>query len=173
MTSATPDREIERRFLVDLDVARQLTKKLPSRLIEQAYLPGSGDWQIRSRQTKHRNKTSYLLTMKRHVSHGICDEIQLTSDEATHLNFLAVNKVVLAKNRTYHDLDCRSVLELDVYCDEALIPGYAIAEVEVESLDDPIVLPNWVGREITGEKEFSNHALFMKLISRLFGEEKC
>lgn len=170
MKNAAPDREIERRFLVDLAIAKQIALPLTKNVIEQTYLPGSGDWQIRSRQTKRQGSTSYLLTMKRHVSYGICDEIQLSSDEATHRNFLSASGAALVKNRTYHDLECGSVLELDIYYDEDLIPGFAIAEVEVDSLDDPITLPDWIGPEITGEKEFSNHALFMKLIS---GEEKC
>lgn len=170
MNNPAPSREIERRFLVDLAIATELAQPLTQNVVEQTYLPGSGDWQIRSRQTKRRDTTSYLLTMKRHVSHGTCDEIQLSSDQAVHHNFLIVSGAALVKNRTYHDLECGSVLELDIYHDETLVPGYAIAEVEVDSLDDPIVLPDWVGREITGEKEFSNHALFEKLIS---GEEKC
>ena len=72
------------------------------------------------------------------------------------------------KQRT--EISFRQAAPLDIYYDEDLIPGFAIAEVEVDSLDDPITLPDWIGPEITGEKEFSNHALFMKLIS---GEEKC
>ena len=173
MTGVLPDvaitREIERRFLVPIDVARKYAMLAPAKLIEQTYLPGTGDWQIRSRRIESLESESFLLTMKRHVSHGECDEIELGGSESAHRDFIIASGTALAKERTCHDLACGSTLELDIYRDAWLVPGHAIAEIELPSLDNPVSLPVWIGREVTGERELSNHQLFLKLVK---GEEK-
>ena len=174
MIDAVPDvtitREIERRFLVPLDVAREHAVRTGAKLIEQTYLPGTGDWQIRSRRIETFEGESFLLTMKRHVSRGECDEIELGGSQSAHKDFILAGGAVLIKERTCHPLACGSTLELDIYFDQSLVPDHAVAEIEVASIDQEIALPDWIGREITGEKEFSNHALFCKLMEK---EETC
>ena len=160
-------KEIERRFLVPLDPPLALLpKRTAIHFIEQTYLPGTGDWQIRSRKTTFDGQIEYRLTMKRHVSIGECDEIELPGNLETHQEFIATSGQSLKKGRTKHLLPCGAILEFDIYDEKSLIHGYGIAEIELETLDQPVILPNWIGREITGEKELSNHALYMQLMGK-------
>ena len=38
---------------------------------------------------------------------------------------------------------------------EGLLKGVVLAEVELESLDQPIVMPDWIGHEVTAEPPYS------------------
>lgn len=158
--------EIERRFLVPLDVAiKQAAKKKPA-IIEQSYLMQTGKWQIRTRKRIEKNKIDYTLTMKRRVKLGTSIEIEETSSKAMHESIVALTGKVLVKQRTHHQLATGQVLELDIFRDEDLVPGYAIAEIEVISLDEEVALPDWLGEEITGAPGYSNAKLFKKIIER-------
>jgi adenylate cyclase len=44
--------------------------------------------------------------------------------------------------------------EVDVFTGENA--GLVIAEVELEEIDQPVELPAWVGREVTGDRRFFN-----------------
>jgi len=47
--------------------------------------------------------------------------------------------------------------EVDVY--DGLMDGVVIAEVELDHEDRALELPDWVGREITGDVSFSKHRM--------------
>lgn len=47
--------------------------------------------------------------------------------------------------------------EVDVF--EGAYRGLVTAEVEMTSEDDAPSLPTWLGREVTGDKRYSNQAL--------------
>jgi adenylate cyclase len=49
------------------------------------------------------------------------------------------------------------VWEIDEYCGAA--KGLVLAEVELERPDQPFVLPDWVGREVTHDKRYRNLAI--------------
>jgi CYTH domain-containing protein len=49
------------------------------------------------------------------------------------------------------------VWEIDVYGGE--LEGLVVAEVEMRSEDETPELPSWLGRELTGDRRFSNQAL--------------
>jgi CYTH domain-containing protein len=77
-----------------------------------------------------------------------------------------MSAAVIIKTRTRHSLSCGNVLELDIYDDPLLLPGHAVAEVELQTIDAHVDLPEWLGREITGESGTSNHALFLSLLEK-------
>jgi len=162
-----PDRrtEIERRFLVPLDVAIGRASDTPSARIEQCYLQGTDEWQVRSRRILENGEESYLLTMKRRIGHGEDHEIELPGTREAHEQ-MTMSGAVIVKTRTRHALSCGNVLELDIYEDPLLLPGYAVAEVELQSIDAHVELPGWIGEEITGDAGTSNHARFLSLIER-------
>lgn len=165
-TELTPiSKEIERRFLVPLEEAERQASGRTTRHIEQCYLQDTGGWQIRSRKILEEGEESYVLTMKRSIGHGESHEIELPGDAETHGQIRASSGVI-AKRRTLHELTCGNVLELDIYEDLDILPGHAVAEVELPSIDAEVHLPEWLGREITGEKGTSNHALFLLLLQR-------
>ena len=55
--------------------------------------------------------------------------------------------------------------EIDLF--EGENSGLIIAEIEIPTPDYPIELPNWIGRELTGQDDvWSNYALAMKLYDK-------
>ena len=165
-TAETPiSKEIERRFLVPLEQAEKQASGKPFDLIEQCYLQDTGSWQVRSRRILRDGEESYLLTMKRGIGHGEDHEIELPGTRETHEQIKG-SSAVIAKRRTRHPLPCGNVLELDIYDDLLILPGHAVAEVELPAIDARVDLPEWLGREITGEGGTSNHALFLLLLER-------
>lgn len=157
--------EIERRFLVPIEQAMRHTSKAAA-YIEQCYLTDSGDWQVRSRMKLSDGKKSYFLTMKKAISHGKCIEIEQPGSCHTHAQIHLSSGALLKKTRSIHALSRGHFLELDIFDDKTLIPGFAIAEVEVASLEEDVALPSWLGREITGEKSYSNRSLYDQLLQR-------
>lgn len=165
-TAETPiSKEIERRFLVPLEQAERQALGKPFDVIEQCYLQNTGSWQVRSRRILRAAEESYLLTMKRGIGHGEDHEIELPGTRETHEQIKG-SSPALIKRRTRHSLACGNVLELDIYDDLLIIPGHAVAEVELSAIDARVDLPGWLGREITGESGTSNHALFLALLER-------
>lgn len=59
---------------------------------------------------------------------------------------------VLAKTRNYVSHDGLT-WEIDVY--EGLLEGVVIAEVELDREDRRLELPDWVGREVTGDANYT------------------
>jgi CYTH domain-containing protein len=47
--------------------------------------------------------------------------------------------------------------EVDVY--DGILDGVVIAEVELDRADREVPLPDWVGREVTGDARFSKHRM--------------
>lgn len=156
-------REIERRFLVDIGTAHAMAAGLPVAAYSQCYLPHTGIWQMRARRVTAAGATSYTTTLKRGVSHGVCDEIEDHTTENVWRQYLHAAGYSLDKTRGRMMLDDGLVLEIDIYEDEDLLPGHAVAEVELPRIDHPVALPRWLGREITGDDFYSNHALFALL----------
>lgn len=155
--------ECERRFLVPLAACAGEIENLNSRKIEQCYLPGTGNWQVRARKTVAGNSVQHFLTMKQDVSFGTVHEIEQEATAETWEQIKLAAGAVLAKTRTELPLPCGHVLEIDEYQDASLLPGYAVAEVEVASLHSKVDLPSWIGEEITGNKTFSNRTLFNRV----------
>jgi CYTH domain-containing protein len=46
---------------------------------------------------------------------------------------------------------------VDVF--EAALSGLALAEIELQSADQKIELPDWIGKEVTGDKRYYNSQL--------------
>jgi CYTH domain-containing protein len=59
---------------------------------------------------------------------------------------------VLEKTRSYVSHDGLT-WEIDVY--EGLLEGVVIAEVELDRADRMLELPDWVGREVTGDANYT------------------
>ena len=50
--------------------------------------------------------------------------------------------------------------EIDVYHGD--LAGLVVAEVEMTHEDDRPVMPEWIGREVTGNYRYSNHFLALE-----------
>lgn len=152
---------VERRFLVDAEAAERATKGRAIELIEQTYLPRSGEWSMRSRKIGATN-SRYILTMKHLIAVGENAEIEQEGCAATHLQFFTQSGVLLRKTRCFIPLSSGHSLQLDIFLNEVL-QGLAIAEVGLERLDEAVQLPSWLGPEITGKRGYSNGSLFERL----------
>ena len=144
--------EIERRFLVRGDAWRaQVTW---SRRLQQGYLAGSA--QGLTLRVRSDGEGAAWLTLK-YPAFGIArHEFEYAIPPGDAAALLERSDARLSKWR--HGLNLAGGdWVLDVF--EAENAPLVIAEVELEHADQPLQLPGWCGREITGEGCFSNAAL--------------
>lgn len=147
-------KEIERKFLVASDDWR---KEVDSgRRFQQAVIFSQGDRTLRIRTVddKHARLTVKIgidgSTMSRHEFEyevPIADAEELL--KLAHGNTISKTRYEVARNN--------HVWEIDVY--EGRFEGLVVAEVELKSEDEKPELPSWLGRELTGDRRFSNQAL--------------
>lgn len=150
--------EIERRFLVRKDV-RHLCRN-GVRMV-QGYLPSDGVSTVRVRIAEDQ-ATLTIKSLKR----GACrDEVEhlLELDFARQLLLHSCDGRVIEKTRYRH---CQDGLcwEIDVF--EGENSGLVIAEVELETPDQTVPLPDWIGAEVTTLRAYGNSALSRAPIRR-------
>lgn len=144
--------EIERRFLLDGAPALEGGERL-----RQGYLADEGDVSIRVRVTER----AATLTVK--AGSGLSRtevEVAISLEQAEVLwPHTEGRRIVKIRHRVPLDSSGRSIAEVDEY-DEALA-GLWIVEVEFDSEDaaTSFVPPQWFGREVTGERAWTNAAL--------------
>ncbi len=145
-------KEIERKFLVANDSWRsQATSATPMR---QAYLSVNHDRSIRVR-TSHDETAK--LTVKFGSGSLVRDEFEysIPFEDAAEMIEFAVGNVI---EKVRYTVDVSGFTwEVDVF--EGAYRGLVIAEVELKSETDCPALPDWVGREVTGDRRYSNQAL--------------
>ncbi len=54
--------------------------------------------------------------------------------------------------------------EVDVF--SGVNAGLVLAEIELPAADTPVTLPDWLGREVTQDPRFTNHALSVHPFTR-------
>jgi CYTH domain-containing protein len=145
-------KEIERKFLVATDGWRQNADK--GIRLRQAYIVTMGDRSLRVRI--HGNKRA-RLTIKIGKSSLVRNEYEydLPIDDARELLTQAVGIVI--EKRRYRVPYKGFTWEVDVY--EGALEGLVVAEVEMKRETDLPDLPAWLGREITGDRRYSNQSL--------------
>ena len=144
-------KEIERKFLVRGDHWRNLvTERL---ILRQGYIASMDGRSVRVRLT---NDTKATLTIK--IGKAMTRdefEYEIPVDDAEELLGTAIGLVI---EKTRHKVPFKDfVWEVDVF--RGAHRGLVIAEVEMSSENDNPELPDWIGREVTGEYRYSNQAL--------------
>jgi adenylate cyclase len=149
-------KEIERKFLVSGQRWRSLADEGVS--IRQTYLIAQDD---RSLRVRLYGDGRARLTIKVGHTALVRDEYEFDIDrgEAEDMLRHAVG-VVIEKVRFEVPYEGH-LWEVDVY--DGAHRGLVIAEVELSSIHDEPVLPNWVGQEVTGENQYSNQAMALGL----------
>ncbi|SMC43398.1 CYTH domain-containing protein [Rhizobium sp. RU36D] len=145
-------KEIERKFLVANDDWRAVVKKSIS--IRQAYIASMDDRSVRIRI---RDGDSARLTIKIGTNMLVRDEFEyaIPVADAEEMMTLAIGRVI---EKTRHHVEFGGFLwEVDVFSGAHL--GIVIAEVELQDQSDSPALPAWLGREVTGERRYSNQWL--------------
>jgi adenylate cyclase len=145
--------EIERKFLVER--APDWLAERPSEEIEQGYLTESDD----SVQVRLRRKgRDAILGVKRGTGRVREEtEVDLPPEQADALWPLTEGRRI-SKVR-YRVEEDEMTIEVDVYRDA--LDGLSVAEIEFpsERAADGFEAPGWLGRELTGERDFDNDIL--------------
>jgi CYTH domain-containing protein len=146
-------KEIERKFLVASDGWRE--KARMGKSFRQAIVFSEGDRTLRIRAV---NRKKAQLTIKIGIDgHMVRHEFEydVPIEDAEELLALANGKTI-TKTR-YEVRHARHVWEIDVY--GGALDGLVVAEVEMRSEKEELDLPGWLGREVTGDRRYSNQAL--------------
>ena len=146
--------EIERKFLVASDDWRKEVNS--GRSFKQAVIFANGDRTLRIRTVDDKQAR---LTLKIGVDGSQMSrhefEYEVPIADAEELLKLA-NGATISKTR-YDIPRGDHIWEIDVY--DGALEGLVVAEVEMKSEDEKPERPSWIGRELTGDKRFSNQAL--------------
>lgn len=144
--------EIERKFLVENGDWREATET--SRRIVQAYLALDGDVSVRVRISDDR---AARIAVKIGQSGLNREEFEYPVPLEDARRMIAANARRLIEKTRYTVTFEGFLWEIDAY--QGALSGLVIAEVELESEDDDPRLPAWVGREVTGDNDWSNARL--------------
>ncbi len=142
-------KEIERKYLVRTDGWRSGVSSSSSFL--QAYIASGKDRSVRVRIMDGRNAR---LTIKIGRDLFARDEFEydIPLEDAREMSEQALG-VVLEKTRYLVPYEGYT-WEVDVYA--GAYTGLVVAEVEIASEKEQPALPAWIGKEITGDRRYSN-----------------
>ena len=145
--------EIERKFLVNSTDYRDMASS-HSR-IRQGYICRESGRTVRIRIRDGRG----FLTIKGPSPNGISRyefEKEISLDEAEHL-FELCQPGVIDKTRYLVPMTDGHVFEVDEFYGDN--EGLTMAEVELSSVDESFEKPDFIGRDVTGDRRFYNSSL--------------
>ncbi|WP_244480301.1 CYTH domain-containing protein [Rhizobium sp. Root1220] len=131
-------------------------------MFRQGYVITGGDNLLRVRIIDERWARLTIKFRRRGLSREEY-EYEIPHEEAAELLFHASGGVI---EKTRYTVSHEGfVWEVDVFV--GLHIGLTIAEIEMAREDDRLPLPPWIGREVTGDKRYSNRSLARKSTSKL------
>lgn len=149
--------EIERKFLVAGDGWRP--QVVSSKRIRQAYLSTGGAAAVRVRIVDERRARLTIKSSGKSGSPALSRaefEYSVPVEDALAMLDLRAGQIV-EKTRHLVPAGNGRTWEVDVF--GGAHEGLVIAEIELEAPDEPVALPDWVGREVTGDPRYGNVAL--------------
>ena len=158
--------EIERRFLVSDEAFKSLNLDTKtSKVINQCYIShGNGVVRVRSILNVGDDSRQGIVSFKKRVASCKCleYEYEIPANEARQLmrNFKMEDTFEVSKCRFIKTGKDGLVWEIDLFIGDNL--GLIVAEVELDSVDQEIDIPEWVGEEITDENKYANIYLSKK-----------
>ncbi len=141
--------EIERKFLVKGDFRPFVTH---SAHIAQAYLCISEERTVRVRI---KNDKAYLTIKGGSNSNGFSRrefEYEIPANDARELLKMSPFPII-EKERCYVPAG-KHTFEIDIFT--GINEGLILAELELESENEPFEKPDWLGEEVTGDKHYYN-----------------
>lgn len=145
-------KEIERKFLVSGKRWRLFADAGVS--IQQGYLATMDD---RSLRVRTYDDGRACLTLKIGKSALARDEYEFEIDPAVAAEMLTQSVGNVLEKVRYRVEHKGYTWEVDVYAGR--YSGLVVAEVEMRSETDRPEIPDWVGREVTGDFRYSNQAM--------------
>ena len=144
-------KEIERKFLIQGDFMPFVSS---ATRIEQGYVAKSNSLTLRIRT---RNEQGYLTIKGRTNEKGMSRsewEYEIPVEEAREL--LSFSKGTISKTRYLVPVGTHT-FEVDRFYGKN--EGLIVAEVELDSEDEEYPRPEWLGKEVTGDKRYYNSQL--------------
>ncbi len=141
--------EIERKFLVKSDAWRSAATS-SSRFL-QAYIAAGNDRSVRVRIMDQKKARLTIKIGKQLIARAEY-EYDIPLDDAEELAQSAIG-VILEKTRFNVPYEGH-IWEVDVYAGR--YEGLVVAEVELDDENISPALPDWIGREVTGDRRYSN-----------------
>jgi adenylate cyclase len=149
--------EIERKFLLKNDSWRDSV--VCSHVLKQGYLASSPLPTVRVRTSDDKA----FLTIKGRTE-GISRveyEYEIPREEAIEMLKLSAQTPI---EKTRYIVEANGhIWEIDVF--EGSNAGLILAEVELDSEDEEVILPDWIEREVTNDARYYNSALSIKPFS--------
>lgn len=146
--------EIERKFLVKDDSWRNMVIK--SIRLQQGYICYNPEHTVRVRiQDKQASLTVKGKGFKHpeiNLSIKLADAQQLLEVFCNNRIIIKTRNIVIFENKTW---------EIDLF--EQPQNGLILAEVELKTVDEQILLPPWLGEEVTGNHKYSNSHIAQSL----------
>lgn len=145
--------EIERKFLVLNDSYKTISKN--SYLIKQGFLNSDKNRVVRVRITDDK---SFLTIKGKSTDNGLSRyewEKEINLSDAMSLLKLCEDGII--EKRRYLVPYKKHIFEIDEFFGEN--SGLVIAEVELESVNQDIEKPKWLGKEVTGDTKYYNTEL--------------
>ncbi len=151
--------EIERKYLIEYPDMKTL-EKYPKSEIAQTYLKTDDGFTSRVRAGTENGITKYIFTEKKRITDLKCieNEREISVDEYKELLKLAdPERMTVYKTRFCVPHNSR-VVEVDIY---PFWSDRAIAEVEMDSEDEEVKLPDFIKiiRDVTAEKAYKNASI--------------
>ena len=143
--------EIERRFLVKNNQWKNfITKKI---LIEQGYFSNKADdWIIRIRF----NGKNFKIAIKKHIRNFTSFEFEYLIPENDGKKIMSNLKNTIKKERFFLEVEKKTWI---IDCFQEKNFPLKVAEIELAKEEEEFNLPNFISREITGLRNFSNFSL--------------
>jgi CYTH domain-containing protein len=148
--------EIERKYLLrDLPEFPRAAAILD---IDQGYLPGVKLVERLRREQSHEGVVRYYRTVK--LGSGVERiELEEEADEPVFQHLWLLTEGRRLRKRRYVVANGDDMWEIDEFLDRPLV----LAELELEQADAKVKIPDWLKpvlvREVTEEKEYTNHSL--------------
>jgi len=143
--------EIERKFLVIDDSWKPQVVR--SHVLKQGYLASSPGPTVRIRTS---DESAFLTIKGKTIGFSRVEfEYEVPMEEALDLLKLSANTPI-EKTRNIIKADGH-VWEIDVF--EGANQGLVLAEVELRSEDEQVVLPSWIGSEVSHDSRYFNSYL--------------
>lgn len=156
--------EIERKFLIKFPPISLLLKIENVRVmnIEQSYLEGGG----RIRKISENGKTSYIKTVKKHITDIKREEKEWEITEEEYKNDLcgiAYGTNTIVKTRYAVPLN-GFIYEIDIF---PFWKDRAFMEVELKSEGETFKIPDFIEiiKEVTFDKRYNNSSLARKVVN--------
>lgn len=149
--------EIERKFLIASDAWRDLAGE--GKHIRQAYLSKNGDTSVRIRLIGEQKARLTIKSAGKSGSPALSRtefEYSIPVEDAKAMLDLRIGRII-DKTRYLIPAGNGRTWEVDVF--GGVHEGLVIAEIELESADEKVDLPDWIGREVTGDPRYGNVAL--------------